>query len=114
LQKRAVAIEGPRRLSLSSLVSLLVVAIAAPLSYRALVPDDATPAALEALYAREGVQVVEVADFTCPHCRQLAPALDAALEGSNQPIHRVMIHVTAHPRAVEAASAHVCAEAAGK
>lgn len=102
-------------LPVSSQISLLVLAVAAPVVWSAIAPPAPAHPTLQALFEREGVRIIEVADFTCPHCRALYPRLEEALQAKapKQRVHRVMIPATAHPRAVEAASAYSCAESAG-
>ncbi len=95
-------------------LALLVLALVAPLGWSVVAPPEASPA-VAAFYGREGVEAIAVADFTCPHCRALHPRLEAAAREARPPlrVRRLMVAATGHPRAVEAASAYLCAEHAG-
>ena len=99
-----------------SWLGLLALAVAAPIAWSTLRPPPAPPAALEALFAREHTEVVELADFTCPHCRALHPTLSAALHDRAQPvtIARIIVPVTGHPRGPDAARAYICAARADR
>jgi protein-disulfide isomerase len=62
------------------------------------------------------VNVVEVADFECPHCRAFHPRLREAIADLGHVVHVVRIHypLPGHPHARVAALAHLCAVHAGK
>jgi protein-disulfide isomerase len=112
LSPRAVGSDAADPLPAWSWLGLLLLAVASPVVGTSLRPPPEPPAAVEALYAREHVRVVEFADFTCPHCRALNPTLSAALRDRPHPITlaRIVVPVTGHPRGPAAARAYVCAK----
>lgn len=60
------------------------------------------------------VVAVEFADYECPYCRRIAPAVDSLLE-ANDSISIVFVHLplSIHPAARGAAKASICAEEQG-
>ncbi len=90
-------------------------AAAAPLLWPRVRPEAPVPPALLAFYRPGHVNVVEFADFQCPHCRELHPRLKTLL-GEHQRVHFTRLHVPlpSHGFARGAARAAVCAEAQGK
>jgi protein-disulfide isomerase len=115
LSPRSIGPEALDPLPAWSWVGLLLLAAASPIAWSVVRPPPEPPAALEALYAREHVKVVELADFTCPHCRALNPTLEAALRDRHPAVGlaRIIVPVTGHPRGPAAARAYICADDAG-
>lgn len=94
---------------------LAVLAIGAPLLWPELRPAPPVPAAIGKLYEPGKINVVEFADFQCPHCRDLHGRLKELLQ-EYEDVHFERRHVPLpmHPGAQEAARAAVCAEAQGR
>jgi predicted DsbA family dithiol-disulfide isomerase/uncharacterized membrane protein len=74
------------------------------------------PPALRAFYVPGRINVLEFADFQCPHCRELHPRLKAMLKEHGDRVHFTRLHVPLpmHAQARGAARAAVCGEAQGK
>jgi uncharacterized membrane protein/protein-disulfide isomerase len=70
------------------------------------------PPQVEALWLADKVNVVEIYDFQCPHCRKMYPVLREVLAEQSERIHhvRVTVPMPAHPRARYASRAYLCAE----
>lgn len=109
--------EGRDPLKLFAWAALFVVAVTAPFAWARVKPPLPVPAVIREVYVPGKVNVVEFADFECPHCRALHPVLRRVL--AEQPpgrVHFVRGHVPlpSHPEAMPAARAMVCAEEQGK
>jgi uncharacterized membrane protein/predicted DsbA family dithiol-disulfide isomerase len=91
--------------------TLLAVA-GAPRSEETLPP----PPEVTALWAPGKVNVVEVADFACPHCRRMHAVLTRFLAEEGDRVHfvRLTAPMPAHTDARHASRAFLCARAQGK
>lgn len=96
-------------------VALAVVALAAPPLWAAVKPAPPVPEVIRELYEPGKINVIEFADFECPHCRALHPALKSAMEPYRDRIHfeRLNVPLEMHPFAEPAACAYICAERQG-
>jgi predicted DsbA family dithiol-disulfide isomerase/uncharacterized membrane protein len=97
--------------------ALLVLAIVVPLGWTALKPEPPVPSVILRQYEAGKINVVEFADFECPHCRKLHPVLKRVMsEYPKDRVHFVRKHVPLefHQMALPAARAVVCAQAQGK
>ncbi len=94
---------------------LSAIAVAAPLLWPAVKSQAEAPRAITALYQPGVLNVVEFADFQCPHCRSLHPLLTQQLDQtSNVKLRRVIVPLPNHELAEGAARAFLCAELAGQ
>jgi predicted DsbA family dithiol-disulfide isomerase/uncharacterized membrane protein len=93
-----------------------VLATAMPLLWPRVRPQAPLPAVILAHYVPGRVNVVEFADFQCPHCRELHLRLKSMLKEYGDRVHFTRLHVPLpmHGQARGAARAAVCAEAQGK
>jgi uncharacterized membrane protein len=90
-----------------------VIAVGAPICWVVTFPDPLVPAAIRELYRDNVIDVVEVADFGCPHCRAMNPHLQEALRGRRDVrLTRVMVPM-AEARRV-AIDGYYCAVARGR
>jgi predicted DsbA family dithiol-disulfide isomerase/uncharacterized membrane protein len=108
---------GRDPLRLFGWTSLFVAAVAAPFAWSKVKPPLPVPAVIRELYVPGKVNIVEFADFECPHCRALHPRLKRVLaEETGGRVHFVRGHVPlpSHTEARPAARAMVCAEEQGK
>jgi predicted DsbA family dithiol-disulfide isomerase len=67
--------------------------------------------------ANAPVTIIEFGDFECPYCGRLAPVLNEILktyEGRVRVVFRQFPVIEAHPRALKAAEASLCAHEQGK
>jgi protein-disulfide isomerase/uncharacterized membrane protein len=87
-----------------------------PLAWFLTVPDPGIPPVIERLYRPGAVNVVEVADFECPYCRALNPVLKRALADAEGEVNlvRVIVPLSFHIYARDAARAYHCAGRAGQ
>ena len=88
----------------------------APLAYAYAFPDPEVPAAIRELYDPSAdLNVIEIADFECPYCRGMHPALRTVLEHTDADVHlvRVMAPLSFHTHARFGANAYFCAERQG-
>jgi uncharacterized membrane protein/protein-disulfide isomerase len=78
--------------------------------------DGTVPPQVSAYWVPDKVTIVEVADFECPHCRQLHAVLLDLLreEGEHVRLVQLTVPMPAHPHARDAARAYHCAEQQGK
>jgi predicted DsbA family dithiol-disulfide isomerase len=109
--------KGRDPLRLFGWTSLFVAAVAAPFAWSKVKPPLPVPAVIRELYVPGKVNIVEFADFECPHCRVLHPRLKRVLaEETGGRVHFVRGHVPlpSHTEARPAARAMVCAEEQGK
>jgi uncharacterized membrane protein/predicted DsbA family dithiol-disulfide isomerase len=108
----------PRPLWLAALVLALALGAALGMagdwsSHR----PNAPPPEIKALWVPNQVTIVEIADFQCPHCRQMHSVLSRylATEGGDRiRLVRIAAAMPRHPQARDAARAYLCAEAQGK
>jgi predicted DsbA family dithiol-disulfide isomerase len=93
-----------------------LIAFGAPYMWPMVRATPPPPEELRRLYADGVVNVVEVADFECPHCRAFHPRLSDAIANLGREVHLVRIHypLPGHPHARVAALVHICAARAGK
>ncbi|HSC85788.1 MAG TPA: thioredoxin domain-containing protein [Polyangiaceae bacterium] len=91
---------------------LFALALLAPLLYPRVVRTSSLPDGVRALHVPGRINVVEFFDFGCPHCRALAPRLDALLAPHGERVKLIRRHfpLTGHPGAREAARLAICAE----
>lgn len=88
----------------------------APLAWPRVRPEAPVPAEILAYYRPGRLNVVEFADFECPHCRALHARLKALLAEHGDRVNFTRLHapLPMHPNARAAARAAVCAEKLGK
>ncbi len=74
------------------------------------------PPQVKALWVTDRVNVVEIYDFECRHCRRMHPLLKQVLAEQGEHIHHVRITVPlpAHAQARDAARAYLCADKQNK
>jgi predicted DsbA family dithiol-disulfide isomerase/uncharacterized membrane protein len=111
--------EAPRvESSLRSWAALALAGLAllAPFGWHALKPPPTVPPGVLALYQPGKINVVEFADFQCPHCRNLHATLKPLVAEYGERINFVRLHhpLAGHEMADPAARAAICAEAQGK
>lgn len=106
----------PPRLKIWAWAVLGVLAAMAPATWGQLRPQPSVPAVIRALYEPGKINVVEFADFQCPHCRELHGRLKQLLApyGDRVRFQRRHVPLPTHPEAQGAASAALCAEAQGR
>lgn len=106
----------PLRLKVWAWAGLGALAIAAPLLWPKLRPAAPVPAAIRELYEPGRINVIEFADFECPHCRDLHGRLKEVLAeyGDRVRFERRHVPLPMHPGAQGAARAALCAEAQGQ
>ena len=77
--------------------------------------DPPLPDVITDLYVEDAANIVEMADFECPYCREMHPVLRAAIEASGEDVHlvRILVPLEFHARARPATAAYFCAEAQG-
>lgn len=97
-------------------LALAALALLAPFGWHVLKPPPAVPQGVSSLYQPGKLNVVEFADFQCPHCRNLHTTLKPLLEEYAGRVHFVRLHhpLPGHDMADPAARAAICAEAQGK
>lgn len=107
---------GPPRLRTWAWAALSALAVLAPLSWSELRPKPPVPSVIRGLYEPGKINVVEFADFQCPHCRELHGRLKQVLAEYGDRVHFQRRHVPLpmHPQAEAAARAALCAEAQGQ
>lgn len=93
-----------------------VVAVFAPIALAFTFPDPEVPAAIRALYRDGAINVVEMADFECPYCRAVHPVLKSVLDDVDGDVNlvRVIVPLSFHVHARDAARAYFCAERMGE
>lgn len=91
--------------------SLWILAAFGPIAFAMLSPDTEIPAVVRARYRDGAINIVEMADFECPYCREMHPNLRRALEGVEGDVNlvRVVVPLEFHLRARDAAKAYHCA-----
>lgn len=95
---------------------LLGVAINAPTIWVKIKPSESLPASIERLQKPGVLNVIEFADFECPHCRRLHPTIKSAITTLPTPVELQRFHVPLpfHIHAESAARAAICAARMGK
>lgn len=97
-------------------VLLLGVAINTPTIWLKVKPNESLPANIAKLQEPGVLNVIEFADFECPHCRRLHPTLKATIATIQEPVavQRFNVPLPFHIYAEGAARAAVCAKVMGK
>jgi uncharacterized membrane protein/predicted DsbA family dithiol-disulfide isomerase len=74
------------------------------------------PPEVTALWIPGKVNVVEIADFACPHCRKMHAVLELFLDEERDRVHfaRITAPLPGHPQARAASRAFLCAERQGR
>jgi uncharacterized membrane protein/predicted DsbA family dithiol-disulfide isomerase len=74
------------------------------------------PPQVSALWVPDKINIVEVADFQCPHCRHMHAVLTSFLREQGDRVHfvRLTAPMAKHPQARDASRAYLCAQAQGK
>jgi uncharacterized membrane protein len=105
--------DAPRPGLMSPWWATWVIAAFFPIAYARLTPEPPIPSAVRARYERGAINVVEMADFECPYCRAMHPALKQALEDAPGEVNlvRVIVPLGFHEHARDAARAYHCAVA---
>ncbi|HKO46735.1 MAG TPA: thioredoxin domain-containing protein [Polyangiaceae bacterium] len=95
---------------------LACLAVLAPLAWPQMRPVAAIPAGVQKLYLPGKINVVEFADYECPHCRRLHPQLKAVIDSYPGKVNfiRLNLPLKSHEFARDAARAQVCAREQGK
>lgn len=95
---------------------LLGVAINMPTLWLKVKPNESLPSNIAALQDPGVLNVIEFADFECPHCRRLHPIIQANVALLQRPVklQRFNVPLPFHIYAEDAARAAVCAKAMGK
>lgn len=95
---------------------LLGVALNAPTIWVKVKPNESLPAPIAKLQEPGVLNVIEFADFECPHCRRLHPILKATIAGLDVPVkvQRFNVPLPFHPHAEDAARAGICGRVMGK
>lgn len=95
---------------------LVGVALNAPTLWVKVKPNESVPAAIAALQEPGVLNVIEFADFECPHCRRLHPSLKGAIARLSSPVkvQRFNVPLPFHIHAEGAARAGICGKAMGK
>ncbi len=70
------------------------------------------PSQVKALWVADRVNVVEIYDFECRHCRKMHPVLQQVLAEEGEHVHhvRVTIPLPSHRQARHASRAYLCAD----
>lgn len=99
-----------------SWVALLVGSVVLPLTWHAVKPTPGVPRLVAELYRPGKINVVEFADFQCPHCRRLHTTLSQLRQEYGERVHfeRLNVPLPNHVHAESAAKAAVCAAAQGR
>jgi len=95
---------------------LACMALLGPLAWPQLRPAAPVPAGVLKLYLPGKINVVEFADYECPHCRRLHPQLSAVIASYPGKVNftRLNLPLKSHEFAHGAARAQVCAREQGK
>jgi protein-disulfide isomerase len=103
-------------LTVAGWISVAALSVAGPLVWSVVRSPAAIPRQISALYQPGKINVVEFADFECPHCRRLYRVLHPLLAeyGERVAFRRFERPLPMHPNAEHAARAALCAEAQGK
>jgi protein-disulfide isomerase len=108
--------QAPRLLPPATWAVLAAVAIATPLLWQEARPRPPVPTGIAAFYVPGKINVVEFADFQCPHCRNLHFRLKALLSEYGNRVNFVRLNAPLeyHPHARLAARAAICAGQQGR
>jgi protein-disulfide isomerase/uncharacterized membrane protein len=92
-----------------------IVALAVPGAWALFQPSPPVPPEIASLWVPDKINVVEFADFQCPFCRKLHPAMTQLLGEYADRVHFVRLNMplSMHPDARTAARAYCCAENQG-
>ena len=95
---------------------LALIAFATPFVWSEHKPAPPVPAAIQALYQPGKINVIEFADFQCPHCRRFHSVLKTVIADYRDKVHFERRHMplSMHDLARPAARAAVCAAKFGK
>jgi predicted DsbA family dithiol-disulfide isomerase/uncharacterized membrane protein len=93
-----------------------VLAFLSPLVWPMARGDAPLPTSVRRYYEPGKINVVEFADFECPHCRRLHSYLGDIIRDYGARVHFVRLNapMDVHPHARDAARAAICAEAQGQ
>jgi predicted DsbA family dithiol-disulfide isomerase/uncharacterized membrane protein len=96
--------------------ALGTLAFLAPFYWPKVRPAPAVPPEIAKLYQPGKINVVEFADFQCPHCRRLHPRLKKLNHEYGDKVNFVRLNMPlgGHSQAKPAAIAYVCADQQGK
>lgn len=113
---RAAGQTGTSPLHAAAWAGIAGLIVAGPLVWDAIKPLPPVPASIAALYQPGKINVVEFADFECPHCRRLHKVLGPMLTEFGADVHLVRAHrpLLQHQNAHYAARVSICAAAQGK
>jgi predicted DsbA family dithiol-disulfide isomerase/uncharacterized membrane protein len=91
-------------------------ALVIPIAWSFLQPSPPVPPEIAALWVPGKINVVEFADFQCPFCRKLHPAMAQLLDEYEGRVHFVRLNMplAQHSQARTAARAYCCAEDQGQ
>jgi protein-disulfide isomerase len=92
------------------------VAVVAPLSRGLTQVAPPVSEEIKAHWVPGKVNVVEVTDFECPHCRRMHPVVSEFLREAGDRVHfvRLTVPLLQHQHALDASRAYVCAQKQGK
>jgi uncharacterized membrane protein/predicted DsbA family dithiol-disulfide isomerase len=78
--------------------------------------DISVPAEVRSHWIEGKINVVEVSDFECPHCREMQAIMQRFLKKEGDRVHfvRLVAPMPKHPHARDAARAFLCAEQQGQ
>lgn len=95
---------------------LVGVALNAPTIWVKVKPNESLPTAIAELQEPGVLNVIEFADFECPHCRRLHPILKGTIASLSSPVkvQRFNVPLPFHIHAEGAARAGICGKAMGK
>jgi uncharacterized membrane protein/predicted DsbA family dithiol-disulfide isomerase len=107
---------GPRPAHRWGWAGLACLAAAAPVLWSVLHPPPEVPPQIRALWVRGPVNVVEITDFACHHCRRAHRVLRQVLRERREPVHlvRLVVPLEYHTGGRPAARAYLCAARQGK
>lgn len=97
-------------------IALGALAVVAPFYWPKARPAPAVPPEIAKLYQPGKINVVEFADYQCPHCRRLHPRLKKLNQEYGDKVNFVRLNMPlgGHAQAKPAAIAYVCADQQGK
>jgi len=97
-------------------LALLASVVGLPVLWPVVKPPSSVPSEVRELFVEGKINVIEFADFQCPHCRNLHPTLKALVDEYGDRVHFRRLHMPLgmHVLAEGAAKAAVCGEAQGK
>lgn len=106
---------NPLRLERWTWCLLALLAVMAPGLYPLVVRRTPAPDVITALHVPGKINVIEFFDFECPHCRELAPRLEALLAPYGNDVHVVRRYVPLdqHDLSRQASKMAICADEQG-